>query len=149
MDFFKIEIEKYNIKCIESNVSIDFCYNSLMYLFEKYYNANATIKLLNKLDFKDAFKVKILLNKANFNSKEEEIRLANENLNKIRKELFDFLDTTKDPYFFILQPFYKFGSGINYNPIPYKKDVSSGLINLELATDYANYLINKKAYQNN
>jgi len=140
-EFFKSEIEKYNTKCIDSKISVNFCYNELMYKFEKYLNQRNKIELIKRLNFKDLFKVKVILNKANVNSKQEELISAQSDFKKTQKDLFDFLDKTKDPYFFILQPFYKFGSGINYTPITYKKDNCSGINNIDIACDYANYKI--------
>jgi hypothetical protein len=137
--FFEKAISNYEKKCNESGVSIDFCYNSLMYKFQKYAHGKNKIKLIERLDFTDKNRVKVLLNKSLFSSKEEEIKEAIKNFNIIKSDLFDWLNKTKDPYFFILKPFYKFGVGINHESIPYKKDNMSGIQNLEIAFDYANY----------
>ena len=141
-NFFNNEMKKYENKCNESNISIHYCYNSLMYKFQQYKNYKNKINLITRLDFKDKNKIKVLLNKANLQSKDAELRYAKECFDEIKNDLFSFLDKTKDPYFFILYPFYKFGSGINYTPIPYLKDNMSGVQNTEIASDYAMYKIN-------
>lgn len=139
--FFVNEINKYEQKCLNSEVSINFCYNSLMYKFQKYAHEKNKIKLIERLDFSDKNRVKVLLNKASFSSKEEELKLAIKNFTLIKHDLFEWLDKTKSPYFFILHPFFKFGSGISYMPIPYKKDNMSGIQNIDIACDYANYVL--------
>ncbi|SHN18686.1 hypothetical protein [Flavobacterium xinjiangense] len=139
--FFSNEINIYEQECLKSNVSVYFCYNSLMYKFQKYADEKNKIKLIERLDFTDKNRVKVLLNKASFSSKKEELKLATENFALIKHDLFEWLDKTKNPYFFILHPFFKFGSGINYIPIPYKKDNMSGVQNTDIACDYANYVL--------
>ena len=139
--FFRNEISIYEQECLKSNVSVNFCYNSLMYKFQKYADEKNKIKLIERLDFADKNKVKVLLNKASFSSKKEELELAIKNFTLIKYDLFEWLDKTKNPYFFILHPFYKFGAGINYRPIPYKKDNMSGIQNTDIACDYANYVL--------
>jgi len=139
--FFRNEIIKYEKECLKSGVSINFIYNSLMYKFQKYADEKNKIKLIERLDFSDKNRVKVLLNKASFSSKKEELELAIKNFALIKYDLFEWLDKTKNPYFFILHPFYKFGAGINYRPIHYKKDNMSGIQNTDIACDYANYIL--------
>lgn len=143
---FRNIMDNYEKKCNESGISINFCYTSLMYMFETYGHAKNLIKVIERLDFSDEFKVKMLLNKASFSSKSEELRLAKKNFLELKKKLFLFLESTKDPYFFILHPFYKFGSGIAYKNVPYIKDNASGVQNLNIACDYAMFILNGDIY---
>jgi hypothetical protein len=41
---FRNIIDDYEKKCNESNISINFCYNSLMYKFQKYLDSKNLIK---------------------------------------------------------------------------------------------------------
>ncbi len=144
---FKIIMDDYNKKCEESGVSIYYCYNTLMYMFEMYGHAKNLIKLVERLDFSDEHRVKVLLNKASFSSKEEELKLAKKNFLIIMKKLFGFLETTNEPYFFILSPFFKYGSGIAYRNIPYLKDNASGTQNIHIAYDYAMFTLYGEDYK--
>ena len=136
---FRIIMDNYEKKCVESGVSFYFCYTSLMYMFETYGHSKNIIKIIERLDFSDEHRVKVLLNKASFGSKDEELSLAKKNFSNLKKKLFLFLDNTKEPYFFILHPFYKYGSGIAYKKVPYIKDNASGIQNIDIACDYFKY----------
>lgn len=136
---FKYIMSNYEQKCNESGIRFNYCYNTLMYNLQRYKHEKNKISLIERMDFSDKNSVKILLNKAYFSSKDEELRIAKENFLLLKTELFNFLDNTKDPYFFILHPFYKFGSGILYKDIPYQKDNMSGIQNIDIACDYAIY----------
>ena len=146
---FKAIMENYNNKCNDSNISINMCYNSLMYKFQKYSDLKNLIQIIKELDFEneDDFRaLKRIVNRAWFKDKEHEIIEAKEKFNIIKIDLFSFLDSTKEPYFFILHPFYKFGQGINYKNCSYIKDNSSGLQNIDIAIDYSFY---KLGYETN
>jgi hypothetical protein len=94
---------------------------------------------LNFKNESDLKSLKRIVNRGYFESKEQEIIKAKEKFNSIKIDLFHFLDLTKEPYFFILHPFYKYGSGINYKSFGYIKDSSSGLDNINIAVDYSLY----------
>ena len=146
---FKLIMDNYNNKCNDSDISINFCYNSLMYKFQKYSDSKNLIQIVKGLDFEnenDLRALKRIVNRAWFQDKEQEIIEAKEKFNNIKLDLFSFLDSTKEPYFFILHPFYKFGQGINYKGYGYVKDNCSGLENINIATDYSFY---KLGYETN
>ena len=58
-NFFNNEMKKYENKCNESNISIHYCYNYLMYKFQQYKNYKNKINLITRLDFKDKNKIKV------------------------------------------------------------------------------------------
>lgn len=71
-------------------------------------------------------------------------RQAKEDALKAKEEIFDFLDTVDDPYKYLLSPVYKygawhedFGATTIEGRYGYLKDRHSGLVNLDLAFEYA------------
>lgn len=143
--FFLIE-EKTKLVCERNNV---YYYNYLgvfkNLLINHISNKNNIYKV-KSLDFNDKIKARAILNKSQFSSKESEIKLAINLFKQSRENLFNWLDKTKDPYFFILNPIYVYGSGIDYkshlsNVHGYIKNPFTGIQNLDIACEYANYKI--------
>ena len=63
-----------------------------------------------------------------------------------KQKMFSWLDKTKTPYFFILNPIFNYGAGIDYNSyfskrFGYKKEKSTGIQNVDIASDYAIYTL--------
>jgi len=141
--FFKKQQDLYEAECIKQGFNSNTVATWLFYLLQKYGHERNKIELIKRLDFSDKNKVKVLLNKAFFSTKEDELNLAIDTFETLKKEFFEFLDNTSNPYFFILQPFYKFGAGVSYRKVPYKADNMSGSQNIDIAGDYAIYKINK------
>lgn len=130
--------------CKENN--IDF-YNYLgffMPLLINYIDYKNKIQIVKNCDFENKILTKAILNKANFALKENELELAIQNFNFAKNKLYAWLDKTKTPYFFILNPIYKYGAGIDYNSyfikrFGYVKYKHTGTQNLDIAFDYAIY----------
>lgn len=141
--FFKKQQDLYEAECIKQGFNSNTVYTWLFYLLQKYGHERNKIELIKRLDFSDKNKVKVLLNKAFFSTKEDELNLAIDTFEALKKEFFEFLDSTSNPYFFILHPFYKFGAGVSYRNVPYKADNMSGSQNIEIAGDYAMYKLIK------
>lgn len=141
--FFKAQQELYETECNKQGFNSNSVATWLFYLLQKYGHERNKIELIKRLDFSDKNKVKVLLNKAFFSTKEDELNLAIDTFEALKKEFFGFLDSTSNPYFFILQPFYKFGVGVSYRKVSYKADNMSGTQNIDIAGDYALYKIAK------
>jgi hypothetical protein len=143
--YFLIEEETKKI-CEENN--IDF-YNYLSVfktLLINYIKNKCHIEVVKKCDFNDEISTRAILNKANFSSKENEIIIATEIFEISKQKMFSWLDKTKTPYFFILNPIFNYGSGIDYNSFfskryGYKKEKLTGIQNLNIASDYAIYTL--------
>jgi len=143
--YFLIE-EKTKKVCEENN--IDF-YNYLgvfKTLLINYIKNKNHIEVVKKLDFNDKISTRAILNKAVFSSKENEISLAVETFELSKQKMFSWLDKTKTPYFFILNPIFNYGAGIDYNSyfskrFGYKKEKSTGIQNVDIASDYAIYTL--------
>ena len=65
---------------------------------------------------------------------------AQKKVEKYEKKLFNWLDKTKTPYFFILNPYFLYGYFTDC--YRYNKAFYTGIQNLETAEKYANYKIN-------
>lgn len=151
IEFNKIDSTWFNIekntkkKCIENNIEY---YNYLgsfirVKLFN-YIKTKALIKTIKNLDFTDTIATKAILNKRNFSSKKRELELTKNDFYKNQKQVFDWLDKTKDPYFFILNPVFEYGAGISYGSwidkrFGYIKVAHTGIQNLDIAIDYLKY----------
>jgi len=96
------------------------------------------------LDFSNYINVRAVLSQAHFGSKAEEMYIAKLNFDVIEKKLFDYLDTLKNPYFFILHPIYEYRGKLQ-TPTGYFKNIAFGIHNLHIACDYAFYLTKKTA----
>jgi hypothetical protein len=137
-------------KCLKNNIDYwDYQGVFVRILLVNYIKYKNSISDIHKLDFSDRLKVKAVLNKAQYSSKQNELDKAQTNLIKAQTKLFKWLDKTKDPYYFILNPIYNYGAGSSYksnvNPIyGYLKDRHTGIQNLSIAIDYANYKINNR-----
>lgn len=136
--YFLIE-EKSKQMCKENNVDYFDYIGSFKRMLTQYVIKKKQIEIINKCDFNDFVSTRAILNKANFARKEQETNYAIQEFNRVKKELFSWLDKTKVPYFFILNPMYKYGAGIDYNNFGYKKETSTGLNNTDIAYDYAIY----------
>jgi len=102
------------------------------------------IDVVKNCDFNDKISTRAILNKASFSSKEIEISLAVKNFELSKLKMFSWLDNLKTPYFFILNPIFKYGAGIDYNSYfskryGYIKEPLTGSQNLDIAYDYAIY----------
>lgn len=145
-----LDIEK-NTKqeCINNNVEF---YNYtgwfVRYGLFNYRKFKSLIETIEKLDFSDSTKTKAVLNKAHYDSKNEEIKKSIKQFEAVKNKLFEWLDKTNNPYFFILNPVYEYGLGISYrswvnNNQGYKKVWWTGVQNRHIAIDYANYKLLK------
>ena len=144
--FFNIESTALK-ECENSN--IDF-YNYLgsfvRFKLFNYAKKKALIDTIKTIDFRDRIAVRAVLNKSNIFSKDSELKEAQKDFKKTQIDLFNWLDKTKKPYYFILNPVYEYGAGISYksrlsNNHGYKKINHTGLDNLDIAIDYAKYKI--------
>lgn len=112
-------------------------------LLSKYIKKKALVAVIEKLDFSDKISTRAVLNKAHFLSKETELYNAKIAFDECKEKMFNWLNKTKDPYFFILNPFFKYGAGIQYKGFGYLKVRETGASkeNLCIAEDYAKYKI--------
>jgi hypothetical protein len=136
--FFLIE-EKTKVVCKENNVNYYNYIGTFKILLNNYATDKKYVEIVKDLDFNDLIATRAILNKKHFSSKESEIILANKKLEISKKKLFDWLDKTKTPYFFILNPIFSYGAGIDYNGFGYKKERFTGIENTNIACDYAIY----------
>jgi len=146
--WFKIE-ENTKKKCVENDVEF-YNYLGIFVRFQlfNYIKNKALIKTIKTLDFSDKIGTRAILNKRYFSSKQIELEKANTDFNKNKKQVFDWLDKTKDAYFFILNPVFEYGAGISYESwvdkrYGYIKVAHTGIQNLDIAMDYANYKLFK------
>lgn len=113
------------------------------YLLPNYHNSRKLISVIEDLDFGDFISTRAILNKRNFSSKQYELHEAEKVFLQHRKKIFDWLNSTEDPLFFIFNPVYEYGAGTGYgfwvHPMyGYKKNRATGCIddNIKLAIDY-------------
>ena len=142
--YFLIE-EKTKKVCEENNNDYLGFFKTLLINYIK--NKNH-IEVVKKCGFNDIISTRAILNKANFSSKENEISLAIKAFELSKSKMFNWLDETKTPFFFILNPIFDYGAGIDYNSyfskrFGYKKVKFTGTQNIDIATDYANYVVCK------
>jgi hypothetical protein len=146
--FFLIE-EKTKKVCKENNVRYYNYLSTFRFLLKDYIRLKKQIEVVKNLDFNNFTLTRATLNKASFSSKEVELNLSIKNFELTKDKLFNWLDNTQTPYFFILNPIYFFGSGIDYNSyfcksFGYKTENDLGTKNLDVAIDYAFYRINNQ-----
>ena len=146
--YFIIE-EKTKKVCKENGIDFYDYLGVFKTKLNKYIKNKNGINVVENCDFNDKISTRAILNKANFSSKENEIKDLVKKTEKSKIELFNWLDKTKDPYFFILNPIYYYGAGLAYESYfskkyGYKKDNNTGLKNLEIAFEYSLYKINGK-----
>lgn len=144
--YFLIE-EKTKKKCLENGINFYNYLGEFSILLKNYIKNKNIIQTIKDLDFSDYIKARAVLNKRNIANKGHEICLAIEKFNKSKEMLFYWLDKTKEPYFFILNPIYKYGAGIDYNSwfckrYVYIKENHTGTQNIDVAEDYFRYKIN-------
>jgi len=140
------EIEENTKKvCIENNVGFyNYLGSFVRFKLFNYVKNKALINTVKTLDFTDHIGTRAILNKQVFSTKERELESATEAFEISQKELFAWLNKTKDPYFFILNPVYQYGAGISYESWidkrnGYIKVDHTGMQNLDIAIDYSNY----------
>lgn len=142
--WFKVE-ENTKKKCIENDVEFyNYLGSFIRFQLFNYIKNKALIETIKSLDFSDTIGTRAILNKRHFSSKERELELAKKDFYKNQKILFDWLDKTKDPYFFILNPVFEYGAGISYESWVHKrygyiKIAHTGTQNLDIAIDYFKY----------
>lgn len=147
--FIKLETE-FKYKCEDNGVEYyDYLGLFVRYLLPNYVKAKELITTVKGLDFNDIISTRAILNRRNFNGKKQEIDRANEEFRQTAVKLFNWLDKVDEPFYFIMNPLYKYGAGIDYEShistrYGYLKDRFSGSHNLEIAVDYARYKLNKK-----
>ena len=136
-------------RCNENSVCFyNYVGDFVNYGLYNYRKLKTLINTINNLDFSDRVSVRATLNKRHFKSKDEELILAKKHFKDRQIKVFEWLDETNDPYFFILNPLYKYGAGIDYsnyisNRYGYTKIHDTGLNNIDIAIEYMNYkLIN-------
>ena len=146
-DFDKIDNTYYLIEentknmCKQNNIEFYHYLGYFTIILKGYIESKKLINTIEKLDFSNPSLIKATLNKATYSTKINELKIAKEDFEKARLELFDWLDKTITPYFYILNPIYKFGSGIDYNSYFSKRDgyikiPFTGVQNLDIAIDY-------------
>ena len=142
--WFKIE-ENTKKKCIENSVEYyNYLGSFIRFKLFNYIKSKALIETIKHIDFSDTIRTRAILNKRHFLSKERELELSKNDFYKNQKQLFDWLNKTKDPYFFILNPVFQYGSGISYESwvnkrFGYVKVDYTGINNLDIAIDYFKY----------
>ena len=142
--WFKIE-ENTKKKCIENSVEYyNYLGSFIRFKLFNYIKSKALIETIKHIDFSDTIRTRAILNKRHFLSKERELELSKNDFYKNQKQLFDWLNKTKDPYFFILNPVFQYGSGISYESwvnkrFGYVKVDYTGINNLYIAIDYFKY----------
>lgn len=141
--YFLIEEKTKNV-CRNNGIDIYNYLGVFKTLLFNYIRDKMFIETVKELDFNDKISTRAILNKANFSTKENEICFAIENFTKSKTKLFNWLDNVEEPYFFILNPIFEYGAGIDYNSwfckrYGYKKVHFTGSKNVEIACDYANY----------
>jgi hypothetical protein len=148
IEFNKIESTYFNIeestknKCVQNDIEYwDYLGSFIRFKLFNYIKNKALIETIKSIDFNDEIGTRAILNKRYFSDKTKEIELAINNFNHSKTELFNWLDETKEPYFFILNPIYEYGAGISYNKFGYIKVAHTGLQNLDIAVDYLKYKI--------
>lgn len=126
--------------CNDNNVDYYDYVGVFLNLLNKFNSLLSKKNTIEKLDFKNKLDVRAILNKRDISSKEIELLEAQKKVEKYEKKLFNWLDKTKTPYFFILNPYFLYGyftDCYRYNKVFY-----TGIQNLETAEKYANYKIN-------
>jgi hypothetical protein len=144
--YFLIE-EKTKKVCKENNVNFYNYLGVFKELLISYIKNKKHINVIENCDFNNSISTRAILNKKNFSTKETEINIANLKFEKSKIKLFDWLDNVKEPYFFILNPIFNYGAGVDYNSYfskkyGYIKEPLTGINNLDIAYDYALYKIN-------
>ena len=126
--------------CNDNNVDYYDYVGVFLNLLNKFNSLLSKKNTIEKLDFKNKLDVRAILNKRNISSKEIELLEAQKKVEKYEKKLFNWLDKTKTPYFFILNPYFLYGYFTDC--YRYNKAFYTGIQNLETAEKYANYKIN-------
>ncbi|WP_336065534.1 hypothetical protein [Mesoflavibacter sp. CH_XMU1404-2] len=151
IEFDKIEPTWFNIEentkkeCLKNNIEFyDYLGNFVKFKLFNYIKTKALIETIKTLDFNDEIGTRAILNKRHFSNKNRELELAISDFNKKKIEVFEWLDKTKNPYFFILNPVYQYGAGIDYKSwinerYGYIKVAHTGIQNLDIAIDYLKY----------
>ena len=135
--------------CKENNIDFYEYISVFKNLLINYIKNKNHIEVVKNCNFNDEISTRAILNKANFSTKENEINEAVKTFENSKLKLFSWLDKIKDPYFFILNPIYKYGAGVGYNSYfskaqGYKKINFTGIQNLKIAEEYAIYKLNYK-----
>ncbi|MFV9552060.1 hypothetical protein [Algibacter sp. PT7-4] len=151
IEFNKIEPTWFDIEentkkeCLKNNVELyDYLGSFVRFKLFNYIKNKALIETIKNLDFSDKIGTRAILNKKHFSSKERELEIAVSSFNKNKKEVFEWLDETNNPYFFILNPVFEYGAGIDYESwvnkrYGYVKVSHTGIQNLDIAIDYFKY----------
>ena len=160
IEFDKIEgayndIEQHTIQmCIENNVDFyDYLGTFVKYRLFNYRESKALIDVIKNLDFSDKIHTRAVLNKRDFWTKEWELKEAIAVFNEHENNLFKWLDATKDPHFFILNPVYNYGAGYPYsswvsNIYGYLKNPRTGSVNIDISIDYIKYRLKGRNLNN-
>ena len=133
--YFLIE-EKTKAKCVDNNVDFYNYLGVFKRLLINYIIAKENIQKIEKCDFEDKIATRAILNKASFASKTCEIQNAIRLFDICKSKLFEWLDKVNEPYFFILNPIYEYGAGIDRNGYGYKKSILTGTQNMSILTEY-------------
>ena len=127
-------ISKTNERVADTNIGIWDYLGPFISKLSRYLQGKERVEIVKTLDFRDKVKVRAILNK-NTSSRLQETFEAKRDLAQSKQELFDWLDKTSDPYFFILNPVFLYQSGGNL----YKQTPHPGSHNVDIAIDYAKY----------
>ena len=151
IEFNKKEPTWFNIEentkkmCLKNDVEYyNYLGSFIKFQLFNYIKNKALIETIKSLDFSDTIGTRAILNKIHFSSKARELELAKKDFYKKQKQVFEWLDKTKDAYFFILNPVFEYGAGIGYaswvdKRHGYIKVAHTGIQNLDIAIDYQKY----------
>ena len=114
----------------------EYHWNFIRWQLPRYYRLNKSIEDMQCLDWSKPEKVKPILNKAHYGSKESEMDKIGYELNTVRTEMFKWLDTLTDPYLYLLNPYYEFMVDSNSRDGEYRQNDYTGLNNIDLALEY-------------
>lgn len=136
-------------QCLLDNIDILDYETVFLNFIEKYHNSLEMIEKIKKLDFNNVSQLKAVLNKSAIHSKAGELRFQEHIYQDSKKEIFNWLDKVSNPYFYLFNPYYKYGANLYcdfylYKIWGYQKSRYTGLKNVGIACEYANYLILKK-----
>lgn len=111
-----------------------------------YFQSLSRIRCVNNIDWTKADKsyIKAVLNSKYITSKEQETRVANDEIMEIEKKLFLKLEQQPNPYYILLCPIYYFTTTFENKTSGYKKDFGVNDLSLEACERFYKYEINKK-----
>ncbi|WNN12344.1 hypothetical protein MA9V2_095 [Chryseobacterium phage MA9V-2] len=143
--FFKSHDSEITKLCNEASVNYNYFIANFTNQMSKYAKLNIMLANIERCDFDDNMSTKAILNKAIVCSKESELANTTDQLNLVRSKIFDFLDgiTAECVYKIIMLPIFDYGFIFSARKYGYKKSKYNGIVNLDLAMEYAKYRLSK------